>query len=276
MRVKQASMLVIGENINASNRSVAEAIISRDREFLQSLARAQAAAGADFISVNAGTGNGSREYQTAIMEWLVEVVQEATDKPLVIDSEIPSVIKAALGKYRGERLMINSVTAEPEKLKSIGSLAADHQAWLIALAMGTNGIPSSVDQRLAACEQIMTYLTQLGLEAEQIFFDPLILPIAVDSAQGILTLNTLEQIKSHYPAAKTVLGLSNISYGLPRRRLVNRGFLLMAAYAGLDAVILNPLDTKMMSFIKVADMLTGNDPSCKEYIRAHRKGILVD
>ncbi|MCL0091846.1 dihydropteroate synthase [Dehalococcoidales bacterium] len=269
-------MLVIGENINASNRSVAEAIISRDREFLQSLARAQAAAGADFISVNAGTGNGAREYQTAIMEWLVEVVQEATDKPLVIDSEIPSVIKAALGKYRGERLMINSVTAEPEKLKSIGSLAADHQAWLIALAMGTNGIPSSVDQRLAACEQIMTYLTQLGLEAEQIFFDPLILPIAVDSAQGILTLNTLEQIKSHYPAAKTVLGLSNISYGLPRRRLVNRGFLLMAAYAGLDAVILNPLDTKMMSFIKVADMLTGNDPSCKEYIRAHRKGILVD
>ncbi|MBL7124950.1 MAG: methyltetrahydrofolate cobalamin methyltransferase, partial [Dehalococcoidales bacterium] len=89
-------------------------------------------------------------------------------------------------------------------------------------------------------------------------------------------LRTLEQIKSRYPAAKTVLGLSNISYGLPCRRLVNRAFLLMAAYAGLDAVVLNPLDAKMMSFIKVADMLTGKDPSCRGYIRAHRKGILVD
>ena len=269
-------MLVIGENINASNRSVAEAITSRDKEFLQNLARAQVVAGADFIDVNSGVGSSSPEYEAVTMEWLVEVVQEVTDRPLVIDSSIPGVIEAGLGKYRGERLMINSVTAEPEKLASIGSLAAERQAWLVALAMGTNGIPSSVEERLAACEQIMARLTQLGLAAEQIFFDPLILPIAVDSTQGIVALRTLEQIKSRYPAAKTVLGLSNISYGLPYRRLVNRAFLLMAAYAGLDAVILNPLDAKMMSFIKAADMLTGKDPSCRGYIRAHRKGVLLD
>ncbi len=269
-------MLVIGENINASNRSVAEAIASRDREFLQSLAKAQVAAGADFIDVNSGVGSDSPECEPATMGWLVEVVQEAIDKPLVIDSNSPSVIEAALRKYRGERLMINSVTAELEKLIPIGSLAAERQAFVVALAMGANGIPSSVEGRLAACEQIMTHLTQLGLEAEQIFFDPLILPIAMDSAQGMVTLRSLEQIKSRYPAAKTVLGLSNISYGLPKRGLVNRAFLLMAAYAGLDAVILNPLDAKMMSIIRVADMLTGEDTSCRGYIRAHRRGILVD
>ncbi|GAI52356.1 unnamed protein product [marine sediment metagenome] len=132
-------MLVIGENINASNRSVAEAIASRDREFLQNLARAQVVAGADFIDVNSGVGSSSPEYEAVTMEWLVEVVQEVTDRPLVIDSSIPGVIEAGLGKYRGERLMINSVTAEPEKLASIGSLAAEHQAWLVALAMGTKG-----------------------------------------------------------------------------------------------------------------------------------------
>ena len=269
-------MLVIGENINASSRSVAEAIASRDREFLQSLASAQADAGADFIDVNVGAGHSSREYQAAAMEWLVEVVQEATDKPLTIDSDIPSTIEVALRTYRGERVIINSVTAEPEKLASIGSLAAGRQAWLVALAMGTDGIPSSVEGRLAACEQIMAHLTQLGLAEEQIFFDPLVLPIATDTRQGIVTLETLKQIKSHYPAAKTVLGLSNISYGLPYRKLVNRAFLPMAAYAGLDAVILNPLDSKMMSFIKVADMLTDKDSSCKGYIRAYRRGILVD
>ena len=269
-------MLVIGENINASNKSVGKAILNRDRRFIESLAKSQAAAGADFIDVNSGMGSGSPEYEAVSMEWLVEVIQEVTDRPLVIDTSSPSVIEAALHKYRGERLMVNSVTAEPEKLESIGSLVARHQAWLVALAMGANGIPSNVEERLAACEQIMAQLSRLGLEAEQIFFDPLVLPIAVDSTQGIVTLKTLEQIKSRYPAAKTVLGLSNISYGLPNRRLVNRSFLLMAAYAGLDAVIVNPLDAKMMSFIKVADMLTGKDPSCRGYIRAHRRGMLID
>jgi 5-methyltetrahydrofolate--homocysteine methyltransferase len=268
-------MLVIGENINASNRSVAKALARRDRQFLQDLARAQAVAGADFIDVNAGTEKGSWEQQMATMEWLVEVVQAATDKPLAIDSDIPGVIEAALHKYQGERLIINSVTAEPEKLDSIGSLTAGCKTWLVALAMGNNGMPKDVEERLAACELIMTHLTRLGVKAEQIFFDPLLFPIAVDSSQGLVTLKTIEQIKSRYPGARTVLGLSNISYGLPNRRLVNRAFLLMAVYAGLDAVILNPLDAKMMSFIKVADMLTGKGTS-RGYIRAHRKGILVD
>ena len=269
-------MLVIGENINASNKSVAEAIVRRDGEFLESLARAEAAAGADFIDVNAGAGHGTPEQEIATMEWLVEVVQGATDKPLTIDSDNSSVIEAALRKYRGERLIINSVNAEPERLKLIGSLAAKHHAWLVGLAMGTNGIPDNVEGRLAACDVIMTHLTRLGIGAEQIFFDPLVLPISVDSNQGLVTLKTIEQIKSRYPAAGTVMGLSNISYGLPNRKLVNRAFLLMAASAGLDAAILDPLDTKIMSFAKVANMLTGKDPFCKDYIRAHRKGMLLD
>jgi cobalamin-dependent methionine synthase I len=269
-------MLVIGENINASNKSVAEAIAGRDSEFLGNLASTVAAAGADFIDVNAGTGQGSPEKEGATMEWLVEIVQEATDRPLAIDSEIPSVIEAAMHKYQGERLLINSVTAEREKLAAVGPLAAESKAWLVALAMGTNGIPNNVEERLVACELIMAHLARSGLEADQIFFDPLVLPISVDSAQGIVTLRTIEEIKSRYPGARTVIGLSNISYGLPNRKLVNRGFLLMAAYAGLDAVILDPLDAKIMSFIRVANTLRGEDPLCRKYIRDHRKGILVD
>ncbi len=269
-------MIVIGQNINASNKSVAEAIANRDKEFLQTSARAQADAGVDFIDVNGGVGSDSPEHESAIMEWLVEVVQEATDKPLAIDSACPEVIAAGLRRYRGENLIINSVTAEPEKLAAIGALATEHQACVVALAMGSDGIPTSVEGRLSACDQIMTGLNKLGVEAEQIFFDPLVLPVAVNSGQGMVTLKTLEQIKLRYPSARTVLGLSNISYGLPSRGLVNRGCLLMAAYAGLDAVLLNPLDTRMMSFIKVADVLTGKDPLCRRYSRAHRSGILID
>jgi len=267
-------MLVIGERINASNRSVGEAIARRDSEFVANLARAQAVAGANFIDVNAGAGKGSGYSETAAIEWLVEVVQTATDKPLVIDSESPDVIEAGIRKYRGEKLMINSVTAEKSRLEAIGSLAARRQAWLVALAMGEEGIPDMAEKRLAACEMIMSHLTQLGMSAEQVFFDPLVLPVSVDSSQGLVTLKTIEQIKSRYPAARTVMGLSNISYGLPERKLINRSFLLMAAYAGLDAAILDPLDARMMSVIKVADMLTAKDTS-RGYLRAHRKGAIV-
>ncbi len=269
-------MLVIGENINASNKLVAEAIAKRDEEFLANLAKAQALSGADFIDVNAGSGHGSLQRAIADARWLVGIVQAATEKPLVIDSDSPEIIEAALNEYDGERVIVNSVTAEPARLESIGPLVAERQAWVIALAMGADGIPARVEERLTACERIMAYLAGLGVKAEQVLFDPLVLPIAVDTRQGLVTLKTIERIKSRYPDAGVVMGLSNISYGLPQRRSVNRAFLLMAAYAGLDAVIVDPLDSKAVSLIKVADMLTGKDPSCRAYLRAHRKGNIVD
>jgi len=269
-------MLVIGEKINASNNPVAEAIAKRDTEFLVNLAKAQTLAGADFVDVNAGSGHGSLHEATADIKWLVEIIQATIEEPLSIDSDSPEVIKAALKEYRGERLIINSITAEPARLETVGPLVAERQASVIALAMGADGIPARVEDRLTACERIMSYLAGLGVKSEQVLFDPLVLPIAVDTNQGLVTLKTIEQIKSRYPGAGVVMGLSNISYGLPKRKLVNRAFLLMAAYAGLDAAIVDPLDSKAMSLIKVADMLVGKDSSCRAYLRAHRKGDIVD
>jgi len=269
-------MLVIGEKINASNRSVGEAISRRDKEFILSLVKSQAEAGAHYIDVNAGAGKGSGENEMDAIEWLVDVVQDATDKPLTIDSESPAAIEAALKKCRGEDLMINSVTAEKSRLEPVGSLAAGRKAKLVALAMGEGGIPDTAEKRLEACEIIMTYLTGQGMQPEQVFFDPLVLPISVDSNQGLVTLKTIQQIKSRYPDAKTVMGLSNISFGLPARKMINRSFLLMAAYAGLDAAILDPVDTRMMSAVKAAELLTGKDPYCRSYLRAYRKGLIID
>ena len=269
-------MLVVGERINASNKSVGQAISSKDKEFLQNLARAQSSAGADFIDVNAGVGQDARENATAIMEWLIDVIQESTDKPLAIDSDDPAVVEAALHKYRGETVMINSVNAEPARLESIGRLTAERQASVVALVMKDGGIPATVEERMTAAEAIMTHLTRLGVKEDQIYFDPLVIPISVDSGQGIITLRTIEEIKSRYPSANTVMGLSNISFGLPNRAMVNRSFMLMAAAAGLDAAIMDPLDATIMSLVKVADMLVGKDSYCKAYIKAHRQGLLID
>lgn len=269
-------MQIIGEKINASNKSVGQAIADKDKEFLQKLVKAQDEAGADFIDVNAGVGQDARENATAIMEWLVGVVQEVTDKPLCIDSDDPEVVKAALCKCTGETVMINSVNAEPERLESIGRLAAERQAYLIALVMKEGGIPQTVEERISAAEVITEYLSKLGVKEESIYFDPLVLPISVDTTQGLVTLKTIEEIKSRFPSARTTMGLSNISFGLPNRGMINRSFLLMSAAVGLDSAILDPLDAKIMSLAKVADMLTDNDAGCKKYIKAHRKGLLVD
>lgn len=269
-------MIVIGEKINASVTPVGEAINKRDSDFIVKLAVEQANSGADFIDVNIGTGNLDLEQEKEAMEWLVHTVQAATDKPLAFDSEHPEVIEAAMLKYRGEKPLINSVTAEPEKLAAVGSMVAKNQAYLIALAMGSGGIPDNVKQRLEACETIATYLAKVGVTMQQIFFDPLVLPISVDSGQGKVTLKAIEAIKHHYPDARTVIGLSNISYGLPNRKMLNMAFLLMAAYAGLDAAILDPLDAKMMSLVKMADVLVGKDTSCRTYLRAHRAGAIID
>ena len=269
-------MLVIGEKINASNRAVGEAINRRDSEYLTNLARVQAEAGANYIDVNAGASKGTDNSETEAIEWLVEVVQQATDKPLTIDSESPDVIEAALRKCHGQKVMINSVTAEKSRLEPVGALAVKYNASLVALAMGEDGIPETVEKRLAACDRIMARLTEIGMAAEQVYFDPLVLPISVDSSQGMVTLRTVEQIKSRYPNAKTVMGLSNISFGLPERKFINRDFLLMAVYAGLDAAILDPLDARMMSCIRAADLLAGKDSMCRNYLRAYRSGKIED
>jgi 5-methyltetrahydrofolate--homocysteine methyltransferase len=269
-------MITIAERINASVKSVGEAIDKKDSDFITELAASQARAGADYIDVNAGTGSSDLGQGKEDMKWLINVVQTATDKPIAIDSDRPELIEAALSTYEKDKTIINSVTAEPEKLAAVGPMAAGRQAYLVALAMGTDGIPDNVKGRLDACEKIVKHLSQLGVRMDQIFFDPLVLPIATDSRQGTVTLKTIEEIKRRYPDAGTVIGLSNISYGLPKRKLINRAFLLMAASTGLDAAILDPLDAKTMSLVKVADMLTGKDASCRAYIRAHRKGLIVD
>ena len=243
------NMLIIGEKINASIEAVGKAILDRNVEFITELAKAQEAAGADFIDVNAG-GEVSQGKES--IKWLVETIQSVTQKPLSIDSDNPEVIKAGIEVYGERDLIVNSVSAEPERLYTVGPLAAERKAKVIALAMGAEGIPDNVEQRLEDCETIMDALTGMGIKEEQVYFDPLVMPVSVGPRNGIVTLQTIEEIKARFPNSKTVVGLSNISFGLPDRRLLNHSFLMLAFQAGLDAAIMDPLDRKLMSAVKIA------------------------
>jgi len=268
-------MLVIGEKINATSKRVAQAIVERDSPFLQELARKQVDAGAHYLDVNAGRGQGS-EQEAEDLRWAIDTVRAATDAPLAIDSSDPRSIEAALAHYRGDAAIINSVNAEEEKLKALLPLALKHQAYVIALAMDDSGVPQDVEGRLRACDRILERATAYGFPLERIFIDPLVLPLSVDTDQGMVTLKTLEQIKARCPQAKTTLGLSNVSYGLPLRGAINRALLLMAMYLGLDSVILDPLDARLMAHIKAAQVVLGQDPFCKSYLKDYRRGRITD
>jgi 5-methyltetrahydrofolate--homocysteine methyltransferase len=264
-------MMIIGEKINATRKSVRAIVEERQEDALAALAQDQAGAGTSYIDVNVGTGRGSAADEIDAMKWAVAVVCGAVDKPLCIDSADPPVLEAGLSALNGRPAMINSTKADDKSLGDILPLAAQYQVPVVALAMDDKGIPETAEGRLAACRTIADRAEADRIPLEHVYFDPLVLPISTDAHQGRVTLDTLAAIKENFPGARTTMGLSNISYGLPGRSVLNAAFLHMAAYAGLDAVIMDPLDEVMMDAVRSGEALMGKDRHFRKYTRAFRK-----
>lgn len=264
-------MLIIGEKINATRASIKTIIQSRDEAGLLDLARKQAAAGAGYIDVNVGTGVGTLEDEIDSMRWAVDVIQREIDTPLCIDSADPAVLESGLQTRDGRPSMINSTKAEKEGLKKVVPLASKYDALLVGLTMDETGIPKTAEDRLRAGEKIADACGEFGVPLKNVYFDTLVMPISTDVKQGLITLDTIKKIKQRFPEAKTVLGLSNISYGLPQRSRVNSAFMEMAIYAGLDGAIIDPMDEALMAAVKAGEVLVGRDRHCRKYMRAFRK-----
>jgi 5-methyltetrahydrofolate--homocysteine methyltransferase len=263
-------VIVIGEKINATLANIKSIVKNQDSRGLIELAKIQADAGANFIDVNVGTGVGSREDEIASMKWAVETIQEEIDLPLCIDSADSEVLEAGLAARKGKQSLINSTKSEENNLAQIVPLADQYQTPIIGLAMSEKGIPKTVEERINACENIALACERHGVPIENVYFDPLVLPVSTDINQGLVTLCTIAEIKKRFSAAKTVMGLSNVSYGLPQRSILNAAFLHMAIYAGLDAAIMDPLDQDLMKAVRVAEVLTGKDRHCRKYTRYFR------
>ena len=263
-------MILIAEKINATLPAAKKIILERDAQALVDLAQRQASAGASYLDVNVGTGQGTSSDEAQAMAWAVETIQQEVDTPLCIDSADPQVLEAGLQARLGRPALINSVKAEANILDQIVPLAVEHQAPLVGLAMDDSGIPKTVHDRLRACDQIMEACDQHGLTQDQLYLDPLVMPVSTDNRQGLVTLETVRAIKERLPQAKTVMGLSNISFMLPGRAQLNAAFLHMAVAAGLEAVIGDPLDPALMSAIRCAEVLVGRDRHCRRYTRAMR------
>lgn len=267
-------MIIIGEKINATLKRAREVIMNRDAGSLLAMAGEQADAGADYIDVNVGTGEGTREDEIEAMRWAVETIQKEVATPLCIDSADPAVLDAGLAAAAKHPCLINSTKGSAGSLDAIVPLAKKYGSFLVCLAMDETGIPKTVEGRIKACEVIIASCEKHGVPVANLFFDPLVVPVSTDGSQGVCTLETLREIKRRFPEAKTTMGLSNISFGLPVRPRVNQAFMHMAVAAGLDSALINPMDTQMIAAIRTAEALTNRDRHCRRYMRAAKNGIV--
>ena len=266
-------MLIIGEKINSSRKDIKEMVKNKNKEFIQELAQKQVEGGAQMLDLNIGT---IRKGEPEDMKWLVKTVQEAVDVPLCIDSPNHEAIEAGLEVYdwRKGKALINSVTAEREKMELIFPLVKKYKCSVVALTMDERGIPQDSKERFKIADELIRALINKGIPTEDIYIDPLTLPVSANIQNSNTVLETLKRIKDSHPEVKTIIGLSNISYGLPERRLLNQSFVVLAVAYGLDAVILDSIDQKIMALIKATNLLLGKDEFCGQYLKAFREGKL--
>lgn len=262
-------MIIVGELINTSRKRIARAVENGDADGIRETARAQAAAGADYIDVNAGT---FLEREPRYLPWLVETVQGAVDLPLCLDSPSPEALESALKVHRGEP-MINSISLETERYARMLPVIKSRPCKVVALCMAQTAMPTTAQERIAAAAELIGRLTGEGIALESIFVDPLVQPISIDVRMGTAVLDAIAGIMDQFPGVHTICGLSNISFGLPERRRINSYFLSLAIQRGLTAAILDPTDRAMMAGLLTTRMLMGLDEYCADFIDAYEQGL---
>lgn len=264
-------MLLIGESLNASIPTVMRALVARDDDAIRSLALRQLECGAQMLDVNAAVTGRDEEED---LRWMVQTVQAAVDLPLVLDSSSPAALRAALDVYQGPRPILSSITDETGSADAILPLAVEHGCELVALCMDGEKISGEPRQRLAIAARLVERAAAAGLAAEHLYLDPLVMTIATDPGAGRSLLELIGLIRDRFPHVRLLCGASNVSFGMPERRLLNRTLAAMLAAAGVDAFLVNVRDPQLMAALQASAALLGRDKWCSAYLKAYREGRL--
>lgn len=270
-------MIIIGERINSTRKPIYKAIETKDAKFLIDEAKKQANSGADFIDVNCAM---FLDKEPQIMKWLVTTIQNEVALPLCIDSPNPKAQETGLSVHKG-RAFVNSITAQEERLNTILPLINRYNAFTIGLVIDENGMPKTAQERFDIANAIAK---KTKISYDNLYIDALVRPIAAEQNQGYEFIEAIKLIKKN-SNLKTTGGLSNVSYGLPNRGLLNSVFLKLAIDAGIDAVIIDPTEKLIKGVLSGESIprepfdiakktLLGEDEYCMEYIKASREGRL--
>lgn len=262
-------MIIIGEKINGAIPSTAKAIAERDADFIVGLVKKQEEAGADYLDVCAGT---SPAEEPKAIEWLVDTVQAVATKPICIDSPDPEILKWIFPKLQKPGL-INSISGEGVKCQTLLPILKENPGWsVVALCCNQGGIAAKAEDKVAIACDLIEKAASYGVTPDRMHIDPLVLALSAVNDSAINFFEAIRQIKAKYPTANVTAALSNISYGMPARKLVNTNFLTLAMYAGLDSVICDPCNRDVIGTIFATQALMGKDRLCRKFNNAFRAG----
>ena len=256
--------VMIGEKINPTGRKkLAAALAEGNLDYVRQLAESQVAWGAEVLDINVGVPGID---EVAVVKKLVELIASVVDVPLCLDSANPDVLAAGLAAAPGKPL-VNSVSGEEKKLATVLPLVKERGAAVIGLTMDDNGIPKTAEERVAVAEKILERAAKLGIPAEDVIIDPLVLTVGSDSQAAIVTLQTVELLRKNF-GVNINLGASNVSFGLPDRPTVNAAFLTLGIQMGATCSITDPM--KLGQTVKAADLLLGRDDNSMRYLKYFR------
>lgn len=261
---------VIGERINTSRRLVHNAVVNRDVSYIIDDVKKQLEAGVNYIDVNAGARIGHEEED---MKWLLDTIQPICTVPITLDSPDPAILDIAFELVE-QPPMINSISLETERFETMLPFLNGKDCKIIALCIDDSGMPSSAHDIVVCAKTLIEEINSAGLPTSNIYVDPLVQPVSTDTTKGIMVLEAVRAIKKAFPEVHITGGLSNISYGLPQRHIINRTFVTLMMGAGMDSAIIDPLDKKIMATIRTAGMLLGEDQFCMEFLKGVRSGAI--
>ena len=258
---------IIGERINPTGRkALAREMATGNFDRVVADALAQVEAGAHMLDVNAGIPLAD---EPAILAEAIRIVQSITDVPLSIDSSIVKALESGLAAYEGKPL-VNSVTGEEERLEVVLPLVKKYGAAVIAISNDETGISEDPDVRFAVAKKIVERAEDHGIPRADVVIDPLVMPIGAMRYAGRQVFRIVRRVQDEL-GCNTCCGASNVSFGLPNRAPLNAAFLAMAIGSGLTAAITNPIEKEIRQAIMAADVMTGADENCAEWIRYSRQ-----
>ena len=262
-------MIVIGEKINGSIPSVAKAIEERNEDWIRNLAKIQDEAGATFIDACASVDE-SIEVET--LGWLINLIQEVSDLPIAVDSPSARVCVEAM-KFCNKPGLVNSISGEGDKADIVLPAIAGTKWEVAALLCDDTGIPQTAEKRLEVFDKLMAKAKEYDIAPNRIHIDPLI-EMLCTAEDGInMVADVMREIKRQYPTIHITGAVSNISFNLPVRKILNQAFTVLAMQAGLDSAIFDPTNRDLMGMIYATEAMLGLDDYCMEYISAYRDGL---
>jgi cobalamin-dependent methionine synthase I len=237
-------MILIGENINIMSKTIGAAMRERNPDPIRELAKAETAAGIDYLDLNIGP---ARKDGDSLMPWLVETVQGVSGNPLSLDTTNPLATEAGLKSCK-KRALINSVSLQPERLEKILPMAKEYDADIIGLLWGVDGMPRDANERCMLAVDIVYKANEIGIPNEDIWIDPIVTPVSVDINQVKACIEFMSMLGDIAPGCKSVVGLSNVSNGTPAnlRPYLNRAYLAMLMKYGIYAAIVDAFDAELI------------------------------